>query len=118
MRASKSCALQAKRSVSRAASSAWRTLNSGWLGARKLVPGAHELAVVAAVNPIAERRAQLCGNAARMLDGEIGDAAPCMEPLGRDDGLGRTGGNASTAGAAMRARRRIRRQGQIGQDLA
>ena len=53
-----------------------------------------------------------------MLDGEIGDAAPRIQPVGRNDGRGRAGGYARLAGAAVRAGRRIERQRQVRQDLA
>ena len=85
---------------------------------RKLVPRTHELAVVAAVDAVAEGRAQLFGNAARMLDREIGNAAPCIKLLRRDDRLGGARGDAGAAGAAVGACGCIHRQRQIGEDLA
>src|SRR5256885_3316395 len=57
--------------------------------ARELVPRTHQLAVVTAVDAIADRLAQLNRNGAVVLDGEIGDAAPRIQPPGGDD---RTGG--------------------------
>src|SRR5690242_1756182 len=51
-------------------------------GLRPLVPGAHELAVVAAVDAVAHRRPQLFRNGSVVLDGEIGDAAACVELVG------------------------------------
>ena len=54
----------------------------------ELVPGADELAVVAAIDAVAHQRAQLLGNGTRVLDGQVRDAAPCVQPVRRDDGLG------------------------------
>ena len=87
-------------------------------GARELVPRAHELAVVAAVDAVAQHAAQFHRNRAVQLDGEIGNAAPRIELIGRGDRAGGTGGNAGRAGAAVRAGGLVHRQRQVGEDLA
>ena len=69
---------------------------------RELVPRAHELAIVAAVDAVADQRAQFDGNAAAQFDGQIGDAAPRIELVRRDDRLRRTDVDAARAGAAVR----------------
>ena len=60
-------------------------------GAGELVPRTHQLAIVAAIDAIADGAAQLQRNRARELDGEIGDAAPRIESIGGDDGAGGAG---------------------------
>src|SRR5260370_42090129 len=54
---------------------------------RVLVPWAHDLAIVAAVDAVAHERPQLLGNRAGVLDGEIRDAAARVELVGTDDRL-------------------------------
>ena len=74
----------------------------------ELVPGADGEAVVAAVNPVADRRPQGPGDRPFQLDRQVGDAAARVEPIGRGKGAGRTGVEAGAAGPAMvalRARR-------------
>ena len=68
---------------------------------REAVPRAHELAVVAAIDAVADQRAQLLGDAPCELDGEVGDAAPRVELVGRDDRAGGADVDAARAGAAM-----------------
>src|SRR4051812_43516831 len=87
-------------------------------GLRESVPWAHELAIVAAVDAIADQRAQLFRNRALVLDREVGDAAARIELVGTDDRLGRTDVDAAVAGAAMLFGRGIDGQRQIGVDLA
>src|SRR5271167_711429 len=48
-------------------------------GAGKLVPWTNQLAVIAAENAIADRAAKLHGNCAGEFDGEVGNAATCVE---------------------------------------
>src|SRR5207248_2613944 len=86
--------------------------------ARELVPRTHELAVVAAVDAIADRPAQLDRNGAVVLDGEIGDAAPRIQPPGGDDRTGGAGRDARLAAAAVGAGALIDGQRQVRQDLA
>src|SRR6185369_17880867 len=52
----------------------------------ELVPGADGEAVVAAIDAIAHERAQLARDRPLMLDGEIGDATPGVELVGRGEG--------------------------------
>src|SRR2546428_3965594 len=54
---------------------------------REAVPGADQLAIVAAVNPVADQRAQLFWYRALVLDREIRDAAARVELVGPDDRL-------------------------------
>src|ERR1700683_4108046 len=89
---------------------------AGW--ARKFIPGTDQLAVVAAVDAIADGAAKLRWNGAFEFDGEVGNAAPRIQPIGRDDGAGGTGGQAGAAGAAMRARGRIGGQSKVQVNLA
>src|SRR5262249_60312657 len=67
--------------------------------AGKLVPRAHELAIIAAEDAVADRWAQLHRDGTVMLDGEIGDAAPRIEAVGCDDRARGAGRDAGLAGA-------------------
>src|SRR6516164_4336175 len=83
----------------------------------ELVPRTHELTVIAAEDAVADERAELHRDRAVVLDGEIGDATSGIEPVGGDDGARRTGRAARLAGPAVRARRFIEREREIGEDL-
>src|SRR4051812_11418842 len=89
---------------------------------REAVPRADELAVVAAVDPVADQRPQLLRNGALVLDRQIGDAAAGVELVRGDDRLRRADVDAPLARAAVSPRRRviIYRYGerQIGVNLA
>lgn len=87
-------------------------------GLRELVPGAVQLAVVAAVNPVADGFAELLRNGAVEFDGQVGDTAAGVEQVGRDDGMGRADVEAGPAAAAVAARRPVDRQRQVGIQLA
>ena len=76
----------------------------------ELVPGTDELAIVAAVDAVADQGAQLHRNWPAVLDGEIGDTAPGVQLIGRNDGLG--GANIDAAGATAAVRRAGLRGGQ------
>ena len=84
----------------------------------ELVPRAHELAVVAAVDAVAQRLAELRGNRGAQLDRQIRNATRRVQLVRRDDRAGRTDIDAGTAGAAVVGRRLIERQRQVGEDLA
>src|SRR4051812_36043888 len=90
------------------------------LGARlrETVPRTDELAIVATVDAVADQRPQLLGNRALVLDGEIRDAAPCIELVRRNDGLRWTDVDAAVAGAAVLICRYVGRQRQVGVHLA
>src|SRR5262249_4118939 len=86
--------------------------------ARELIPRAHELTVIAADDAVADGSSQRDRDRTVMLDGEVGDAAPRIELVRRDDGARRAGRDARLARAAVRARRRIERECEISEDLA
>ena len=79
----------------------------------EFVPRADQLAVVAAVDAVADQRPQLERNRPGMLDGEVGDAATRIQPVRRDDGPRRADVDAGGATAAMRRDRLARLQGQV-----
>src|SRR3546814_15668093 len=70
-------------------------------GLRELVPRAHQLAVVAAADAVADQRPQLFVDAAFVLDGEEGDAASRVEPARCVDCAGWTYVDAASAGAEI-----------------
>ena len=67
----------------------------------ELVPRADRQAIVAAKDAIADERPKLARDRAVMLDREVGDAAPRIEPVGRRKGVRRADVEAGPAGAAM-----------------
>ena len=69
-----------------------------------LVPGADGLTVIATIDAIADSRSQRGRDRALELDGEIGNTAPRIQLIRRDDGTRWTGLQALRAGAAMSAR--------------
>ena len=85
---------------------------------RVLVPRARQLAVVAAVDAVAHRGAEFLGNRTVVLDRQVADAAPRIEPVGRDDGLRGAHVDARRAAAAMRVEPLGERQRQVEVDLA
>src|SRR5580700_1443031 len=86
--------------------------------ASELVPGTHQLAVVAAVDAVAKCRAQFLRYRTLQFDREVGNTAARIQAIGCDDGAGRAGGNACRTGAAMGAGGLINRQRRIGVDLS
>ena len=86
--------------------------------AGELVPGADREAVVAAVDAIAHRGAELPRYVPLVLDREIRDAAPGIELVRRRERVGRAHLQAGAAAAAMIGLRRIGRQREVGEDLA
>jgi hypothetical protein len=76
---------------------------------RELVPGAYQLAVVAAEDAVADQGPQFLVDRALVLNGEIADAAARVEPVGGGDGTRRANVDTAAAGAAVRARRRVDR---------
>ena len=63
----------------------------------ELVPRADRQAIVAAIDAVADRRAEFVRDRPGMLDRQIGDAAPRIEPIGRGKGVGRAGALAGVA---------------------
>src|SRR5512135_1368580 len=82
------------------------------------VPRTDQLAVVAAIDAVADERAQLDGDAALEFDGEVGDATPRVELIRCSDGLGWADVDAGMAGAAVVLFRRVGRQRQVDVYLA
>ena len=93
-----------------ASSSASRSASSrrGQLGARheglvaargvgEAVPRADGEAIVAAIDAVADRLAEFVRDRPLMLDRQVGDAAPRIEPVGRREGVGRAGVQAGAA---------------------
>ena len=77
---------------------------------REFVPGADRETVVAAIDAVADQRPQCGRDRPLVLDRQIRDAAPCIEPIrGRERG-GRAGVETAPAGAAMIALGRVGRQ--------
>src|SRR5687768_2537424 len=71
------------------------------------IPGTDQLAVVAAVDPVADQRPQLLGDGALVLDGEVGDAAAGIQLVGAADRLCRADVDAAFAGSTMILFRKI-----------
>ena len=76
----------------------------------KLVPRTDRQTIVAAVNAVPHRDAELMRDLPLMLDGEVGNTAPRIEPVRRWERPSRAGIQAAAAGTAMTGIRRIRRQ--------
>ena len=70
-------------------------------GDRELVPRADGEAIVAAIDAVAHRGAKFARDRAFVLDGEIGDAAPRIEPVRRGEGRGRANVETGAAAAAI-----------------
>ena len=77
-------------------------------GVREFVPRADRQAIVAAVDAVAHQRPQLARDRALVLDGEIGDAAPRIEPIGRRE-TRRSGRCRGRRGRCRNGRRPARR---------
>src|ERR1700730_1013683 len=85
-------------------------------GLREFVPRARREAVVAAVDAVADERAQLARDRALVLDGEIRDAAPRIELVGRGKRGGGAHVQAGAAAAAVIGFRRVGRKLQRGEE--
>src|SRR6266581_1960153 len=85
---------------------------------RVAVPGADELAVVAAEDAVADERPELRRNATFQLDGQVGNAAPRIQRVRCEDRARRADVDALGAGAAMFAHRSVHRERKIRVDLA
>ena len=68
---------------------------------REFVPGTDGEAIVAAIDPIADRGAEFSWDRAFALNGQIGDAAARIQLIGRGKGAGRADVETGAAGAAM-----------------
>src|SRR5688572_12483658 len=86
--------------------------------AREAVPRADQLAIVAAIDAVANQGPQLDGDGAFVLDGEVRDAASRIELVGGADRPRRTDVDAALAAPAMLGLWRIQRQRQVAVDLA
>ena len=80
---------------------------------RELVPGANQLAVVAAINAVAHQRPELQRNGSGVFYGQVGNAAPGIELVRRNDGPRGADIDAGAAGAAVRRHRGAGRQSQV-----
>ena len=87
-------------------------------GLRKLVPWTDRQAIIAAVDSVADGRAQFTRDGPLVLDGEIRDAAARIEPIRRGERGGGADVDAGAAGAATVRLRRVRRQLERGEDRA
>jgi len=85
---------------------------------RELVPGAAELAVVATIDAVANGRAQVFRDCVAQFNGEIGNTAPRIEYIGRDDRVGGADVEACRATAAVIRRGLIDGKWQVGQQFA
>ena len=88
------------------------------MGARELVPRADGQAVVATIDSVAHGRAQGARDVALVLDGEVGDAAARVDPVGRREGIRRADVEAAAAGAAMVHLGLVGSQIEGGEDLS
>jgi hypothetical protein len=70
-------------------------------GLRKLVPWADREAIIAAVDAVAYRGTQLVRNRPFVLNGQIRNAAPRIEPIGRRERVGRAHVEAGLTCAAV-----------------
>jgi tRNA threonylcarbamoyladenosine biosynthesis protein TsaE len=84
----------------------------------EFVPGADQLAVVAAVDAVADQRAQFERDRPGVLDCQVGNAAPRVQPVRRNDGLRGAHGYAGAAAAAVRRDGLAGRQGHVNIDFA
>src|SRR5262249_27083837 len=84
---------------------------------RVAVPGPHQLAIVASVDPVADQGPDLDGDAPLELDREVRDAAPRVEPVGGDDRARRADVDALAAAAAVRAHGSVHRERQVRIDI-
>jgi tRNA threonylcarbamoyl adenosine modification protein YjeE len=115
----KSSSRQAQSASSCGESSAGLTSKSASRArARELVPRADELAVVAAVDAVADGGAELDRDRALRFDRQVRDAAARVELVGRDDRLRRADVDARAAAAAVVGRDRALGQGDVDEDLA
>src|SRR6185437_15398336 len=87
-------------------------------GAGEAVPRADREAIVAAIDPVAHQRAQLVRDRAVVLDGEIGDAARRIEPIGCREGVRRADLLTPGTTAAAVGVRRVGCDVERGVDLA
>src|SRR5690606_10827877 len=85
---------------------------------RELVPRTGHLAIVAAIDAVADQWPHVLRNTAFELDGQVGDAAPRVELARSQDRLRRAQVDAGLAAAAVLAGGRIDGQRQVDQDLA
>jgi len=67
----------------------------------KLVPRANQLAVVTAIDAVAQQRAQFQRDRPRVLNGQVADATARVQPVRGHDGLRRADVDARAAPAAM-----------------
>ncbi len=86
--------------------------------AGKLVPRAHQLAIVTAVNAVAHGRAEFLRDGALQLDREVRDAAARIQLVGRHDRSRGAHVDTGAAASAVVGGRLVDGQGQICVQLA
>ena len=86
-----------------------------WFG--KLVPRAEELAIITAVDAVADARPQFFRNAALEFDGQVRDTTSRIEFKGTNNRAGRANLDTCRARAAMFSDRTVDRQRQIGEQF-
>ena len=84
----------------------------------KFVPRANQLAVVAAIDAVADQGAQFQRDRTWVFNGEVRNATARIEPVGRNNGLGWADVDAGRTAAAMRVHGTAGRQHQVEVDLA
>src|SRR5271166_4591051 len=87
-------------------------------GMREFVPRTNREAIVTTIDSVADQRAQLERNHALVLDGQIRDAAPRIEPMGRRESRGRARVETAPTRPAIVRRRRIGYEFETEIDLA
>src|SRR5450830_537634 len=87
--------------------------------AGETIPRANDLTVITAEHAIADQGAQVFRDCALELDGQVGNAASCIQYIGADEGVGGADVQAGRAAAAMFGGvRGVNRQGQIDKQFA
>lgn|GEM_PF-2586539 len=84
----------------------------------EFVPGTDELAVVTAIDPVADRRAKLLGYAAVEFYCQVRDTPSCIEFVRRNDGAGGADIDTGRTATAVFARHGVGAEWNVGIDFA
>ena len=87
--------------VQRFSSASFRSKLRVYSASARAVPGAHFLTDITAKQPVTDFRPQLGRNRPPVLNGEVGDAAVCIQPLWTEQRIGRASVDTRRAGAAV-----------------